>query len=202
MMPSADFREELRKVFGVKKPKQVKDSIALPVHNLPKKEDKTKTVGDPMIAYSAQQIYNPQLLPVPAKPPTQVQANRGGGENSFQTCCPVGQVWPQIQQPPQSPMDENTMATGRAINDKEQELTTQQVKDAQQTTLTAFDSSIRNKVFRDWSTWQNPFKGDFDSFYAEVYNETNGFDPKNANTARVIAGSDFQNYQKDLSGGS
>ena len=107
-----------------------------------------------------------------------------------------GQVWPQIQQPPQSPMDENTMATGRAINDKEQELTTQQVKDAQQTTLTAFDSSIRNKVFRDWSTWQNPFKGDFDSFYAEVYNETNGFDPKNANTARVIAGSDFQNYQK------
>ena len=43
-----------------------------------------------------------------------------------------GQICPQ---PPQSPMDENTMATGRAINDKEQELTTQQVKDAQQTTF-------------------------------------------------------------------
>ncbi len=106
-----------------------------------------------------------------------------------------GSVFPQMQQP-QSPLDENTMATGRAINDKEQELTTQQVKDAQQTTLSAFDDSIRKKVFSDWSTWQNPFKGDFDSFYAEVYNETNGFDPKNANTARVIAGSDFANYQK------
>ena len=106
-----------------------------------------------------------------------------------------GSVFPQMQQP-QSPLDENTMAAGRAINDKEQELTTQQVKDAQQTTLSAFDDSIRKKVFRDWSTWQNPFKGDFDSFYAEVYNETNGFDPKNANTARVIAGSDFANYQK------
>ena len=79
MMPSADFREELRqkKVFGVKKPKQAKDPIALPVHDLPKKEDQTKTVGDPMIAYSAQQIYNPQLPPMPPKPPTQVQANRG-----------------------------------------------------------------------------------------------------------------------------
>lgn len=93
-------------------------------------------------------------------------------------------------------MNEGTMAAGRAINDREQELTTQQVKDAQQTTLSAFDDSIRKKVFRDWTTWQNPFKGDFDSFYAEVYNETNGFDPKNANTARVIAGSDFANYQK------
>ena len=59
-----------------------------------------------------------------------------------------------------------------------------------------FENKLRAKAYQDWSAWNNPFKGDFDSFYAEVYNETNGFDPNNENTAKVAMGADFKRFQK------
>ena len=78
-MPSAEFREQLRKTFGIKKPVKLKNPIPLPLHDKP--AEPKKTVGNPLLSYEAQKIYNPQLppspMPGPVKPPTQTQANRG-----------------------------------------------------------------------------------------------------------------------------
>jgi len=77
-MPSAELRDLLRKTFGVKKPKKLDSPIPLPVHDEVKK-DQGRSVGNPSLSAEAQKIYSGGGLmpPVPMKPPTNPQVNRG-----------------------------------------------------------------------------------------------------------------------------
>jgi hypothetical protein len=73
-LPSPEFRDALRKVFFKGTPKPKEKSL-LPIHE--KAKEPEKTVGDPLLSYQAQSIYNPNLPPAPVKPPTTPQVNRG-----------------------------------------------------------------------------------------------------------------------------
>ena len=74
-LPSPEFREALQKVFFKGAPPKPKEKSPLPIHSKPKEPE--KTVGDPLLSYQAQSIYNPNLPPAPVKPPTAPQTNRG-----------------------------------------------------------------------------------------------------------------------------
>ena len=75
-MPSPELRQKLRDVFGVKKPKVVKNPVMLPIHDEAPK-DKPRTVGNVMLSAAAQQIYSPMQQAIPIKPSTQAQAGQG-----------------------------------------------------------------------------------------------------------------------------
>ena len=77
---------------------------------------------------------------------------------------------------------------------KEQELEPRQVAAAKQAAMTPFEDSIKRKILSDWNTWQNPYKADFDTFFDQAKAATNNFDPKNINTAKIIAGPNYKDY--------
>ena len=79
---------------------------------------------------------------------------------------------------------------------KEQDLTPKQVADAKKAAITPFEESIKRKMLNDWNNWQNPYKADFDTFFEQAKASTNNFDPKNTNTAKIIAGPDYKTYLK------
>ena len=77
-MPSAEFREVLRKTFGVKKPDRPKTPVALPLHDKPqKKEDRPRSVGNVALSAEAQRIYQPNLPAPQIKQPSAQQAGEG-----------------------------------------------------------------------------------------------------------------------------
>lgn len=79
---------------------------------------------------------------------------------------------------------------------KEQELEPQQVAAAKDAARQPFEDSIKKKILNDWNTWQNPYKADFDTFFEQAKASTNNFDPKNINTAKIIAGPNYKDYLK------
>ncbi len=78
-LPSAEFRQTLRKVFKFKKPEVLEKPAPLPIHDVP--QEIVKDIEDIGIVAEAQRIFNPSLPPVPSKPPASKQIEKGTAAN-------------------------------------------------------------------------------------------------------------------------
>ncbi len=101
---------------------------------------------------------------------------------------------PTQPDPPKVPM-----ALQKGIDEatnQEQRLSPDQVDNARNLVANVFGDKIREKMLADWQSWDNPWKADFETFFDQAKQATNNFDPKNVNTAKIVAGPNYKEYLK------